>query len=55
MTLIGILIIMLVAIGLGRRSTQLNPKQYIVIALITLLQVGLAVYHMFTMAMPPLN
>ena len=55
MTLIGILVFMLFAIGIGRHSAQFNFRQYLVIALITLLQVGLAVYHMFTMNMPPLN
>jgi hypothetical protein len=46
---------MLAAIAFGRRSAHLGAKQFLVIVLITLIQVGLAVYHMFTMAMPPLN
>ena len=55
MTLLSIIVLMIIAIGLGKRSSHLGFKQYVVITLLTLLQVGMAVYHMFTMDMPPLH
>ena len=55
MTLLGIIGLMMVAIGIGRRSSRLGSKQYVVVLIITLLQVGIVLYHMYTMEMPPLN
>lgn len=55
MILVSIIILMIVAIFLGRQSGRAGFKQYFVIFLITLLQVAIALYKMYTMEMPPLN
>lgn len=55
MTLVSILALMLAAIVFGKRSPRLGAKQYIVIIIITLLQVFIAIYRMYTMEMPPLK
>jgi hypothetical protein len=55
MTLVSILALMLMAIAFGKRSPRLGIKQYIVIIVITLLQVLIAIYRMYTMEMPPLK
>jgi hypothetical protein len=55
MTLLGIIGLMMVAIGIGKRSSRLGGKQYVMILIITLLQVGIVLYHMYTMDMPPLK
>ena len=55
MTLVSILALMMIAIAFGKRSLRLGGKQYIVIIVITLLQVLIALYRMYTMEMPPLK
>ena len=55
MTLIAILLFMLDAIVFGRRVPYPGFKQYLAIVLITLLQVGIAVYQLLTMNTPPLR
>lgn len=55
MTLVSILGLMLMAIIVGKRSPRLGFKQYTVIIIITLLQVFIAIYRMYTMEMPPLK
>jgi hypothetical protein len=55
MTLLSIIGLMMVAIGIGKRGSRLGGKQYLAILIISLLQVGIVVYHMYTMEMPPLR
>lgn len=54
MTLVSILALMMTAIAFGKRSPRLGAKQYVVIVIITLIQVFITLYRMYTMEMPPL-
>lgn len=54
MVLVTIIVCMLLAIGVGKRSAKFGFKQYLIAALLALIQVGVALYHMFSMDKPPL-
>lgn len=54
MVLITIVVCMLLAIGIGKRSEKFGFKQYLIAALLALIQVGVAMYHMLNMEKPPL-
>jgi hypothetical protein len=45
---------MFLAVGVGKKSGRFGMKQYLIAALLALIQVGMALYHMFTMEKPPL-
>lgn len=52
MTIGGIIGLMLLTIVLGKRSKRLGVFQYVVIALITLAQVCIVLYDVFTIKPP---
>ena len=53
MVLAAIILPMLFFLYYGKRIEELNPRHYGIVAFVTLLQVSVAVYAMFTMEMPP--
>jgi hypothetical protein len=46
--------LMILVIAIGKRSKELGYRQYLVIILITLAQVGILVFFMYTIEKPPL-
>jgi hypothetical protein len=55
MPILFVVFLMIVLIGVGKRSREFGLKQCLVIMLVTLLQVGVFVVYMYTMQRPPLN
>jgi len=45
---------MYIAIRIGYRKERLGPNQYLVAALLALIPVATALYHLLTMDKPPL-
>jgi hypothetical protein len=54
MVLAAIILPMVLLLYFGKNVRELKPRHYAIVALITLLQVSVAVYSMFTMERPPL-
>jgi hypothetical protein len=52
MALIGIIVLMILAIVVGKRSSALGLPQYIIIVLIALAQVCVVLYDVFTQKPP---
>ena len=48
MTLVGIVTMMICAMVLGKRSTTFGMKQYGIVALLTLIQLALVTFYMYT-------
>lgn len=53
MTLLVMVIVMISAMLMGKRSKELGLRQYFLLALLTLLQVGIVLYQVYTMQRPP--
>jgi hypothetical protein len=54
MVIISIILSMFFAIEIGKKSERFGVKQYLLAALLALIPVAAALYHMFTMEKPPL-
>lgn len=53
MTIVSVILLMVLLIAVAQRTQHLGLKQYLIIILITLIQVGIFVFFMFTMEQPP--
>jgi hypothetical protein len=54
MVLAAIIFPMILLLYFGKGVRELKPRHYAIVALITLFQVSVAIYSMFTMEKPPL-
>jgi hypothetical protein len=53
MPIILVILLMIVLIAVGKRSRELGFRQYLLILLITVVQVCIFVIYMYTMERPP--
>jgi hypothetical protein len=54
MTLTTLLIVMFLAVIVGKRNTKFGKAQYLIAAILALIQTAMVIYRMITMKMPPL-
>ncbi len=54
MNLAGILFLMMIALIMGKRGKKFGGREYRIAIILALLQMGLTVYKLMTMPMPPL-
>ena len=54
MPIVSVILLMILLIGIGRHSKELGFRQYFVIFIITLVQVGIFAFYMVTIEKPPL-
>jgi hypothetical protein len=54
MVILSIIVSMFLSIAIGKKSERFGFKQYLIAALLALIPVAVALYHMFTMEKPPL-
>jgi hypothetical protein len=55
MPILFVILLMIVLIGVGKRSRELGFRQCLVIMLVTFIQVCVFVIYMYTIQRPPLN
>jgi hypothetical protein len=55
MPIILVILLMIVLIGVGKRSREFGFRQYLVIVLVTFIQVCVFAIYMYTMGRPPFN
>jgi hypothetical protein len=53
MPIMLVVLLMTFLIGMGRRSKELRLRQYVLIFLITLAQVCILVFYIYTIGLPP--
>jgi hypothetical protein len=52
LTLSGTILMLIIAILIGKHVKQFHPFTYSIVILLTLVEVGIVLYEMYTMPMP---